>query len=144
MVTDGFGPTRACLQPLLGWSSSPQCLSAGSRHPGTVQQSRETGQVLGPVMGDSGSWWLRSPIKPERTGLVGDVLSVVFSSLVVIQGFANGPSQRGTEEERGLSVAEWEVEWEAETWSGRGTCIDCTLFPFGSWHHGGMGVRQRT
>ena len=109
MVTDGF---RACLQPLLGRSSSPQCLSAGSRHPGSAQQSGESGQVLGPPMGDNGSWWLRAPIRPGRTGLVGDVLFAVVSSPAVIRGFANGPSQRGTEEERALSAAEWEVERE--------------------------------
>lgn len=43
---------------------------------------------------------------------MGDVLFAVVSSPAVIRGFANGPSQRGTEEERALSAAEWEVERE--------------------------------
>lgn len=148
MVTGGFGSTGAYPQPLLRWASSPSCLSAGSRHTRSTQQSGESGQVLGPPMGDNGSWWLR-PIRPGRPGLVGDVLSVVFSSSVVIQGFANGLSQRGTEEERALSAAEWEAEWGGRTRRTHRDLVEqghvhCTLFPFGSGHRGGMGVSQNT
>lgn len=144
MVTGGFGSTGAYPQPLLGWASSPSCLSVGSGHDGSMQQSGESGQVLGPPMGDNGSWWLR-PIRPGRPGLVGDVLSVVFSSSVVVQGFANGLSQRGTEEERALSAAEWggRTRRAGRDLVGQGH-VHCTLFPFGSGHRGGMGVSQNT
>jgi len=144
VVTDGFESTGACLQPLLSWASSPRCLSAGSGHPGNTQRSGEAGQVPGPSMGDSGSQRLR-PTRPGRTGWVEDVLSVFCP--VVIQGFADGPSpgDRGRE---ALSAAGWEWGVGRTGRAGRDLVtrghICCTLFPFGSGHRGGMGIRERT